>query len=196
MLDEGVAVGHRGLGRGLGLEYAVSGGYSSLTESGSCELVSMPYLFSAFLFSLMMIIAAVGDALTYRISNHLNLFIAGMFFPAAFACSMSLPILIDHLVVGIVMLLLGIVLFRLRLLGGGDAKLLAAASLWLGSVALLPFLMWMALSGGVLGVVIALSRLSLMRTDQTPPRKDVPYGIALAIGAIAALPQSTWMMHG
>lgn len=156
----------------------------------------MPYLFPAFLFAVMMVVAAVGDALTYRISNRLNLLIAGLFFPAAFAHAMSLADVINHVLVGGAMLLAGMLLFRFRLFGGGDAKLLAAASLWLGGAALLPFVMWMALSGGVLGLVIGLSRLIRLSSGTSSPNRDVPYGIALAIGAIAALPHSTWVLPG
>ena len=42
--------------------------------------------------------------------------------------------------------------FRFRLLGGGDVKLLAAGTLWLGAAALGPYLMVTVLAGGLLAV--------------------------------------------
>jgi prepilin peptidase CpaA len=78
--------------------------------------------------------------------------------------------------------------------GGGDVKLLAAASLWLGWPALLPFLIWTAMAGGILGVVLALRILYVRHVRKAPVGTEVPYGIALAAGAIIALPHSGWML--
>lgn len=92
------------------------------------------------------------------------------------------------------MLGVGFLLFKYRLFGGGDAKLMAAASLWLGSGAVLPFLAYTAVSGGVLGVAILAFRLLFRhsRGHESISRREVPYGIALAVGAITALAKSQW----
>jgi prepilin peptidase CpaA len=74
------------------------------------------------------------------------------------------------------------VAFRFRLLGGGDAKLLAAGALWLGAAALGPFLLATALAGGALAIAFLLT--GLVRRDAVAA--GLPYGIAIAAGGILA----------
>ena len=54
------------------------------------------------------------------------------------------------------MLLLGVIPFSLGWLGGGDVKLLAACACVFGLGRLMPLLLYTALSGGVLALIIAL----------------------------------------
>ena len=63
-----------------------------------------------------------------------------------------------------------------------------------GWPALLPFLVWTAMAGGLLGVVIGIRLLYVRYVREEQAGKNVPYGIALAAGAIIALPQSGWML--
>lgn len=99
-----------------------------------------------------------------------------------------------------------LVFWRLRWLGGGDAKLIFAGSLLVGSAAVPDFLVLTGLVGGVLGLFV-LADLSLYRnyglsaglafplTRVSPgdgrapaPRKpSVPYGVAVSIGCILTL---------
>ncbi len=83
--------------------------------------------------------------------------------------------------------------WRLGLLGGGDAKLLAAAALLVGWRDLFDFLLLMSLGGAVVAVaVVAASRLGgpsalllpAPSAVETPARPSVPYGLAIA-GAAA-----------
>jgi prepilin peptidase CpaA len=82
--------------------------------------------------------------------------------------------------------------WRFGLLGGGDAKLLAAAALLVGWHDLLEFLLVMSIGGAVVALaVVAASRLGgpsplLLPSPsavKTPPRPSVPYGLAIAIAA-------------
>lgn len=147
-----------------------------------------------YVFATLVIVAATSDALTFRISNRLNLLIAGLFFPFAFSAGMPVAALGLHVAVGAALLLAGLALFFIRLMGGGDVKLLAAASLWLGWPALLPFLVWTAMAGGLLGMVMGIRLLYVRHVRKEPVGTEVPYGIALAAGAIIALPQSGWLL--
>ena len=91
---------------------------------------------------------------------------------------------------------------QVSLFGGGDAKLLAAAGLWLGWPDLMPFLIMTAFAGGILALCIGAWSLisinseikggSIFRRLGTI-KPNVPYGYAFAIGAILAFPQSWWM---
>lgn len=154
------------------------------------------------LFPLLMIIAGAGDALSMRISNRLNGIIAAFFFPMAFAAGMPLDILAVHLLTGLALLIAGYALFALGFFGGGDAKLLAAAGLWLGYPYVMGFVVLTALVGGGLAAVVGL--WSLIKLDSEIHegfisrrlgflKPDLPYGIALSAGAILAFSQSWWM---
>jgi prepilin peptidase CpaA len=87
-----------------------------------------------------------------------------------------------------ILLLAGFALFYFRVMGGGDAKLIAAMGFWVGLSHLVPFLLYTAMAGGVvtLGVVI-IHRIRARNSDiveRTTP--TVPYGVAIAVGGIIA----------
>lgn len=162
----------------------------------------MLHFLSVTLFPLLMIVAGAGDALSMRIPNWLTLLIALLFFPMAFLAGMPLAVMGFHVAVGAAMFVAGFALFSCGLFGGGDAKLLAAAGLWLGWPDLLPFLVMTAFAGGALALVVGAWSIINMNSeikDGTLFRRlgsikpSVPYGYAFAIGAILAFPQSWWM---
>lgn len=149
-----------------------------------------------------MIIAGAGDALSLRIPNRLTLIIFAAFFPLAWATGMPLDVFGFHVLTGVILIVVGFMLFSAGLFGGGDAKLLAAAGIWFGSSQALPFLVFTVLAGGVLALCVGLWSVISMSWDiHDIPwakkilglRPSVPYGYALAIGAILAFPQSWWM---
>jgi len=98
-----------------------------------------------------------------------------------------------------VALLAGMGMFAAGWIGGGDAKLLAAVSLWLGLSAMPVFLIVTALAGGGLAVLLMNVRSSWVQpylasapawiARLATPGADVPYGVAIAVGALVAFPQ-------
>jgi prepilin peptidase CpaA len=87
---------------------------------------------------------------------------------------------------------LGGAAYRLRWLGGGDAKMLAAVGAWTGPAMLVLAALFTALAGGVLAIIVLLAagkeRRAMRAPKETRPRSlQVPYGIAIATGTIAAL---------
>jgi prepilin peptidase CpaA len=101
----------------------------------------------------------------------------------------------------------GYIVFMLRLMGGGDIKLATVCSLWVGLPMLLDFLLWVAVGGGVLSLVLLMVRpvapqwLAKFSKSTKIPRvltmgEPVPYGLAIAAaffylmwaGKIPALP--------
>jgi len=162
----------------------------------------MIHFLSMTLFPALMIVAGAGDALALRIPNWLTGLIALAFFPMALATGMPWGVVGIHLLTGIGLFFLGFVLFSVGLFGGGDAKLIAAAGLWFGWPDILPFLVLTAFAGGALAAVVgawAMINMNAEIKDQKFLRRlrglkpNVPYGYALAIGAILAFPQSWWM---
>lgn len=116
---------------------------------------------------------------------------------------MPMPLLGLHLLVGAVALAVGVAMFAAGWVGGGDAKLLAACSLWLGWPATQAFLFDTAVAGGVFAMALLTLRAPLVRAHTpvlngwparlTMPGEPAPYGVAIAIGALAAFPATDFM---
>lgn len=74
-------------------------------------------------------------------------------------------------------------LFALRVMGGGDVKLLTALALWIEPGLFLQLLIVMALAGGVLTVVLGAWHVMRRHRD----RLAVPYGVAISCGGLWVL---------
>jgi prepilin peptidase CpaA len=146
-----------------------------------------------YFFPLALAIAAFSDLLTMRISNRLVLVLTVGFFIVAMAVNLPLQQFAMHVLCALVVLVVAFGLFALRWIGGGDAKLAAATTLWLGFGTTLPYLAYTALLGGVLTLFILILRgiplnpllarvgwLSRLHNK----RSGVPYGIAMAVAGI------------
>lgn len=86
-------------------------------------------------------------------------------------------------------------LFALKIMGAADSKLASAYALWLGVPGLMPFLFYMMVAGGVLGVAALLIRRFKPFTNPSPQSwigqlqagaDKVPYGVAIVIGAFVS----------
>ena len=90
----------------------------------------------------------------------------------------------------------GMAMFAMRWVGGGDAKLFAAAALWLGWPAVTTLVFGAALAGGGLALILITLRSAALRplvllgppwvNRLAEPGEGVPYGVAIAVGALAA----------
>jgi prepilin peptidase CpaA len=158
-------------------------------------------LISLSFFTLLLIFSAAHDLLSRRIPNRLTLLIALSFLPAAWLHGMPVLTIGIHAAVGLAMLLLGFGLFSLGFLGGGDAKLLGAAGVWIGLSGLGSFLMLTGLAGGLVALAVAAWSLLALHVEIQGGelsrrlnwvKPNVPYGYAIAVGAILALPHSWW----
>jgi len=153
-------------------------------------------------FPVLVIIGALRDVTTMTIPNWVSLGLIAGFFPAAFAAGLPLETVGMNLGVGVVALLAGMVMFALRWVGGGDAKMMAAAALWLGMDAAAPFLLWTGVAGGLFAVLLMQARAyGQPYAARAPawvgkllePKGDIPYGVAICAGALAAFPASAVM---
>jgi prepilin peptidase CpaA len=165
----------------------------------------MTDVFSTALLPIMMMLAGIGDVLTYRIPNWLNGLIAALFFPVALYFGMSWEMIGIHAATGVALLVLGFTLFGFGVFGGGDAKLMAAAGLWFGWPAVTSFLVYTAFAGGALAVAVAVIASTHVELDirgfkrlraAIDSKPNVPYGLAFAIGAILAFRDTWWMALG
>lgn len=150
-------------------------------------------------FPLLVIVAALKDVTTMTIPNWLCGALALTFFPAALSSGLPLSTAGVHLAVGFVALLVGMGMFAARWLGGGDAKLFAAVALWLGWPDTGTFLVVTGLAGGALTLgLLSARKIAPMLPTLGPawsarllePEGDIPYGVAIAAGALFAFSQS------
>jgi prepilin peptidase CpaA len=153
-----------------------------------------------FVFPFAMAYAALMDIFTMRIANGVSIAVGVAFLIVAPIAGMPAQEVLMHLGVGAGMLVVGMILFAFGALGGGDAKLLAAASLWVGPAQWLPFIALVAVFGGVLAVVIVMFRKYPARALMLPPWAlrlhqtggSIPYGVAIAAGALFIYPTTPW----
>lgn len=149
-------------------------------------------------FPVLVLGAALRDITSYTIPNWISLAAAVLFFPAALVVGLPLNHVGFSLGIGAATLVFGIGMFAAGWVGGGDAKLMAACALWLGWPAVLPFLAWTALAGGAMAVGLLCARKVPVLAGRGPawmsrllqPGEDVPYGVAIAAGALIAFPDS------
>lgn len=155
----------------------------------------------SFVFCLLVIVAAAGDVMTLRIPNLLVGCLAIAFVPFAVGAGFPVWMLLEHGATAAVLLIAGYAFFSLGYIGAGDAKMMAAIGLWLGVAPSVIFVILAALAGGVLAGAIGIwfmihveTGLRSERADKllAAMKPDVPYGLALAMGAILATPYS-WL---
>ena len=155
-------------------------------------------------FSILMLLAALGDFRTRRIPNRIVLAIAvlGLIYSALMPPS-ALGALrgVEGLGTG---LLCWLPFYALGWLGAGDVKLFAAAGAWLGPMravegsliaALLGAvlaLLWMLRTRGIrnavetLGIAASLPSVLAESPGDTDRIRTLPYGVAIATGALCA----------
>ena len=146
----------------------------------------------ALLLSLLLIAAAAEDAVRLRISNFTVLLVIVGAIAAAVAVGPEIG-LWQNLAVFAGVLAVGTPLFAAGKLGGGDVKLFAAAGLWFDLLGAAGLLLAVALSGGVLALLILLARTlkwseaARRRVVVLRPGGGIPYGVAIAAGALIAM---------
>ncbi|WP_207479777.1 A24 family peptidase [Arenibaculum pallidiluteum] len=139
--------------------------------------------------------AALSDLTSYTIPNRLVAGIVALY-PFHLALGAGAPSW-GAPVAALAVLAAGFGLFAWGKMGAGDVKLAAAAVLWIGAADTAAFLVVTALAGGALSVLFAgpyrfpLARVALSvgvsRLHDGLIARDLPYGVAIAAGAFAAL---------
>lgn len=150
-------------------------------------------------FPALMVVAAFSDLFTMTISNRISIALVAGFFVLAFAFGVPLADIGQHVLCGLAVLGLTFALFAFGWIGGGDAKLASATTLWLGFDLLLSYGLYAALFGAVLTLFILM-----LRRWPLPPvliahewiarlhaeDSGVPYGIALATAGLLLYPET------
>lgn len=138
------------------------------------------------LFALLLIWAAVRDVQTYTIRNQLVLIVAALAIPYWWATGLSLwPDIAWRVGIAALVFALLAIGFYIGMMGGGDVKLGAACVLWFAPMDVFRFLIVMSLSGALVTLVAIMHHKITGKAGKT----KVPYGVAIAIGALANLTQ-------
>jgi prepilin peptidase CpaA len=144
----------------------------------------------------LLLYCAVSDFRRLKIPNVIVLVMIGCFFLAFVSTPQIFFPLWQHVLAMLGMFFVTYVMFAKNLMGGGDAKMMTAVSLWLGLKGLLSFVFYMGLAGGVLGLAALWLQKKKPVASPAPGswiesvqsgKNTVPYGIAIAIGALGAL---------
>ena len=158
---------------------------------------------AGLVFTIVLLGAAIGDIRTRRIPNRIvaGLAIAGFVFRLVLDGGEGFLVAGEGLLVGLACWL---PFYAFGWLGAGDVKLYAAAAAWLGPKSALEGALIAALAGAVLALLWMVKTHGMRRTSQTiglaagtpgilSPRQDgsgrssrLPYGVAIAFGAISA----------
>lgn len=140
--------------------------------------------------------AAVADFRSFKIPNRISVSLVALY-PAYLLATPTLPnwhLVSIAVAFALIVFVVGFGMFVMGWMGGGDVKLLSAAALWAGPLAILPFLIVVVAASALLALVIAVRTL----TEQSVPLREavvglrfaplmkltVPYGAAIAVGGL------------
>lgn len=159
----------------------------------------MAQLIILSVFPAALIIAAANDIYEFKIPNWVALTLFVSYFLAGPALGAGPSMMLEGLILAAAALTVGFALFAFNVVGGGDAKLLAAIAPWISLAALPEFLINVAFSGAALAIGLIVFRKTpvlpiyaqtpwLMRLHQTP--NDIPYAVAIAAGGLLSFPRT------
>ncbi|MCL9983064.1 MAG: prepilin peptidase [Erythrobacter sp.] len=134
--------------------------------------------------AIALVFAAFTDLRRRQIDNWLNAAIAVA--APAFWWSSGLSLWPDvalQLGVALAAFVLLAGLFALKMMGGGDVKLLTVLALWIPWDGFFQLLVVMAIAGGVLTIVMGVWHVMRRQRD----RLAIPYGVAIAFGGLWVL---------
>jgi prepilin peptidase CpaA len=159
----------------------------------------------------VMVVAAANDLRTRRIPNAITL--AGVLAaPVLWGLAGGPSMALGSVVGGALALVVGMTLFAMGAVGGGDAKLLVVTGAFLGPSRLVVALVIIGITGGAIALVVAFARGRLMaalagawhlsvhlttlghkgtsRDVASPGAMTIPYGVAIAAGSVV-----TWYVY-
>lgn len=146
----------------------------------------------ALTLAALLIAAAAEDAARLRISNLTCglILLAGILAAVIAGPELSLW---KNIVVSAGLLIAGTPLFAAGKFGGGDVKLLASTGIWFDFSGALQLLGSVFVAGGALALLILGARMigwgegALRRAQILNPGAGIPYGVAIAVGALITI---------
>lgn len=149
--------------------------------------------FTVLSFAALLILAAWSDWRSLTIPNRYSLALVGLF-PSYVVASGGDVAWLQHVIFGASAFAAGFLLFSLRICGGGDVKLFAAAALWAGPALFIPLLFYTAVCGGIMAVALWLhhkmdragvaANLIFASSEASFAKQPMPYAVAIAAGGL------------
>lgn len=160
------------------------------------------------IFPFCMVYAVISDMVSMTIANRVSLILIAAFALVAPFTGMEWSQYGMHFAAGGLVLAVTFCLFALGVMGGGDAKLMAATAVWFGfSPELLQYLVYAALIGGGLTLAIIVYRAlpisvytggNMFLRHFADKQAGIPYGVALGISGLIVYPSAPvalWALH-
>ncbi len=152
------------------------------------------------LFPAAMAFAGAMDLFTMTIPNRISLALIAAFIVCGLFAGLTLEQFAMHLLCGVAILAIGLAMFSAGLLGGGDAKLMAASAIWIGADNLMLYFLAISVLGGVLALVLLGYRKMPTESYNLPAWAErlhvkgshMPYGVAIAAAALWIYPKTIW----
>lgn len=156
------------------------------------ELTALP---AVIVFFSGMLHASITDLKHRKIANWTILALLIAYLPIAMMADLTWVTIATSAAASVLVFAAGFGAFCAGVLGGGDVKLAAICTLWLGAGLVLPFLFMAAILGGAIAIVFLLAarvgraRGSAVKADLSL----IPYGPGLACAAVLLFGKSPWL---
>lgn len=151
---------------------------------------TLPSLLCTAGVGLLLLAAAVSDLSRFTIPNWISLALVLLYLGASGASGTPVATMVLPLLLAVAVLLAGAVAFERGWIGGGDVKLLAAASLWVPPAQLPGFLVLVAVLGGALAALVlaaAVIRRATAAAEDSLASIRLPYGVAISAAGMLTL---------
>lgn len=150
-----------------------------------------------------MLWACVTDFTTMTIPNWISIYLIAAYFVIAPMAWQGWADFATHLMVFAATFSVCLFFFAIGGFGGGDAKLLAATSIWWVWQDMFVYILATAVIGGAIAFFLMIGRKwvparilsNKYMMLQFKDEKRMPYGLALAAGALLTLPHSSLFMY-
>lgn len=149
--------------------------------------------FTILAFAGLLLAAAASDWRSMTVPNRYSLAILALF--PSYAVVMGGDVdWLGHLGLGAAAFAIGFLLFALRLCGGGDVKLFAAAALWAGPPLIIALMFYTAMAGGLMALILWANHriqragipanLLFVKSEESFAKQPMPYAVAIAAGGL------------
>ena len=164
-----------------------------------------------FAFAFLVLFGALSDLSSFRIPNWVSYGLVLLFFvqsllawlatPYMPSLSFRMPPFAINLGIGFVVLVIAVIFWRRGYIGGGDAKYLAATSLWMGPIGVVQFMVVLSALALAMALILKLSANwgFLVNAGRLPAfvkrlyaklaDNQLPYGFPIGLAALIMIPQ-------